>query len=143
MLRSILGVVFGIAVGALAVAFIQRVGHLAFPTPSGVDLKDPEQFRQLMRSIPFEAKLFVVASWLAGAVAAGVAALAVARRWAPAAWVASATLFAMAAMTMIEIPHPVWMILAAPAMFAAGAFAAIKLLRGHYASPVVKDETPF
>ncbi|MEL7491547.1 MAG: hypothetical protein AAGJ73_12580 [Pseudomonadota bacterium] len=135
MLRSILAVVFGIALGAIAVAFIQRVGHLAYPTAEGIDLKDPEQFRALMKNIPFGAKLFVVASWAAGALAASLGALLVGRRWAPTAWIASGTLFAMAGMTMIEIPHPLWMMLAAPLAFIGAPWLMIRLLKATYRPP--------
>ena len=144
MARSILGVVFGIAVGALIVAFVQRIGHLAFPVPDGIDLKDPEQFKTVMKSIPVEAKLAVIASWFAGAFAGAIAALLVARRWAPVAWVTSATLFAMAGMTMIAIPHPFWMILSAVVVFVLGAMAPIKLLAASYTPPRNDDDaSPF
>ena len=143
MMRSILGVVFGVALGALAIAFAQRVGHMAFPVPAGVDLKDPAQFRELMRSIPLGAKLAVVLSWTVGAAAGSLGAVLVARRWAPVAWVTTGTLAAMAGMTMIDIPHPGWMIAAAPLAFGLGAFAAIKATGGHYRSPIDTDKGPF
>ena len=143
MLRSILGVVFGIAIGAIAIAFVQRVGHMAYPTPEGVDMKDPAQFKTLMTLLPLGAKLAVVASWFVGAAAGAVAALAIARRWAPTGWVVAATLAAMAGMTMIDIPHPVWMAALAPIAFGAGALAGVKVFGGHYRSPIVRDEGPF
>lgn len=142
MLRSILGVVFGIALGAVAVAFVQRIGQLAYPAPKGVDLKDPAQLREVMRAIPLGAKAFVIGSWGAGSLAAAAGALLVARRWAPAAWVASGTLFAMAGMTMIEIPHPAWMVAAAAPVFAAGAYLPIRTLGGTYAPPA-RAKGPF
>jgi|GEM_PF-687286 len=143
MLRSILGVVFGIAVGALAISFIQRTGHTIYPAAAGVDLEDPLQFKTLMAQVPLGAKFWVVGSWFAGAIAASIAALLVAHRWAPVAWIAAGTLAAMAGMTMIEIPHPWWMVLTAPIAFALGVFLPVKLLRATYTPPQPVDTGPF
>ena len=143
MLRSILGVVFGIAVGALAISFVQRLGHSLYPAPAGVDLEDPTQFKTLMAHVPTGAKLWVVGSWFTGAVAASLGGLLVAQRWAPVGWIAAGTLFAMAGMTMLEIPHPLWMVLTAPVAFVLGVLLPVKLLRADYKPPLPADTGPF
>jgi len=135
MLRSTLAVIFGIVIGALAVAFVQRLGHTIYPTPEGIDLKDPTQFKELLKSVPFGAKVFVIASWASGALTASLGALLFGKRWAPTAWLASGTLFAMAGMTMLEIPHPLWMVLCAPLAFGLSTWLMIKLLKASYAPP--------
>ena len=143
MLRSILGVIFGIAVGALAISFVQRVGHSLYPAPAGIDLEDPAQFKTLMQHVPTGAKLWVIGSWFAGAVAASIAALLVAQRWAPVAWISAGTLAAMAGMTMLEIPHPWWMALAAPVVFVFGVLLPVKILHADYKPPLPVDTGPF
>lgn len=143
MFRSVLGVLFGIAVGALAISLIQRLGHSIYPVAPGIDLEDPAQFKTLSAHIPLGAKFWVIGSWFVGAVTASIGALLVARLWAPVAWIAVATLAAMAGMTMLEIPHPWWMVLAAPAAFFLGAFLPIKVLRANYQPPIPPDTGPF
>lgn len=143
MARSILAVIFGIAIGALAVAFVQRVGHIIYPVPTGIDLKDPAQFAQLLQNVPVGAKIFVTISWGTGATIAAIGALLVSKKWAPTAWIASSTLFAMAVMTMIEIPHPIWMVVSAPIVFFGPTFVLIKILRASYTPPQNKAESIF
>jgi len=143
MLRSILAVVAGIFVGAVVIFFVEGLGHMIFPPPDGVDLNDPEQLKSIMKDIPLGAKLAVLAAWGAGVFAGGVAALLIARRWAPVAWVVAATLFTLAGVTMMAIAHPWWMVAGAVLVTCAGAVAAIKLLRASYARPVHATNEPF
>jgi len=143
MLRSILAVVAGVLVGAVVIFLTESLGHMIFPPPEGIDLKDPEQLKSIMKDIPLGAKLGVLAAWGAGVFAGGVAALLIARRWAPVAWVVAATLFTLAGVTMMAIPHPWWMIIGAVLVTCAGAVAAIKLLRASYTRPADTTNEPF
>lgn len=135
MLRSIGAVVAGVIVGAFVIFIVESVGHLIFPPPPGVDLKDAAALSAMMSVIPFGAKLGVVIAWMAGVLAGGVAALAIGRRWAPLAIVVATTLFAMAVVTMLTIPHPFWMQAAALAVTVLGAFGAIRIMRATFAPP--------
>jgi len=135
MLRSIGGVIAGVLVGALIVYVAEAVGHSIFPPPAGVDLKDPEALKSVMGEIPLGAKIAVVIGWFAGVLGGGVAALLIAGRWAPVAWVVAATLFAMAGISLMAIPHPLWMVVGAIVATLAGGFGAIRLTKAGYARP--------
>ncbi|MEX0645084.1 MAG: hypothetical protein WD076_07225, partial [Parvularculaceae bacterium] len=86
---------------------------------------------------PIGAKIAVLVAWFAGIIAGGAAALYIGRRWAPVAWVVAAALFGMAIVTMIQIPHPIWMMLGSVVATLAGGYASIKLMNGTYARPAI------
>jgi hypothetical protein len=136
MLRNIGAVAAGVVAGAIVIFIVEGAGHMIFPPPDGVNLKDPAALAGIMESIPLGAKIAVLVAWFAGILAGGSAALYIGRRWAPVAWVVAAALFGMAAVTMIQIPHPLWMMIGAVVATLAGAFGAIKLFHGTYAPPL-------
>jgi hypothetical protein len=84
-------------------------------------------------------RIALVIGWYAGILGGGAAALFMGRRWAPVAWVVAITLFAFIA---IQIPQPWWMMAGAVVAALAGGFAAIKLMKGSYARPVMTPKIP-
>ncbi len=143
MLRSVVGVVAGVAVGAIAVFVFEFLGHALYPSAVPIDMKDPAQMQRLVAVTPFGAKAFVVAGWAAGAFFGGLAALAVVRRWAPVAWVVAASIFGLAAMNFVAIPHPLWMQIGAVAGCGLSALVAIAAMRGVYGPPPAAPRKPF
>lgn len=135
MLKNIGAVAVGVLAGALVIFVVEAIGHMIFPPPEGVNVKDPAALAAFMDKIPLGAKVAVIVSWFLGILAGGAAALYIARRWAPVAWVVAATLFAMAAISLFTIPHPWWMVAGAIVATLAGGFGSIKLMRGTYARP--------
>ena len=123
MLRTILAVVAGAVIGVVVIAIVESIGHMIFPPPEGVDVKDPEQLKSVMDKIPVGAKAAVLVAWGLGVFAGGAVARFIAH--APyAAWIVAAILFAGAAWTMFMIPHPLWMVLGAILATLMGVFAA-------------------
>ena len=143
MLRSVLAVVAGIVVGAFAVFALESVGHVVFPSSIAIDKSDPAQMRRLVEATPLGAKLFVVAGWFLGALSGGVASLALARRWAPVAWVVAASFLGLAAMNFFAIPHPLWMQIGAVLVCWLGGALAVKIMRGVYGPPPSPPRKPF
>src|SRR3546814_9446933 len=83
--RSVLRIVGSIVAGALT-AFvlvwgIELIGHLIFPLPEDLDLRNPEVADQALGSIPLPAKLIVVFAWFTGALGGGYVASRIRGRW--------------------------------------------------------------
>lgn len=135
MLRSIGAVIAGVLAGACVIFVVEGAGHIIFPTPEGVNLKDPAGLKAIMSFIPLGAKLSVIIAWFAGVFAGGVVSLFIGLRWAPIAWLVAGTLFAMAALSMTQIPHPWWMMFGAVAATIFGAVGAIGVLKADYKKP--------
>lgn len=143
MVRSVLGVVVGIVVGSLLVFVTERIGHVVYPTPEGFDFKDPAQLKRLVEVTPFGAKLFVVGGWFLAAFVGGLAALRVARNWAPVAWIVGATFLGFCAMNFAAIPHPLWMEIAAVVVCLGGGWLATLVSRARYGAPPPSPRKPF
>lgn len=135
MLRNILSVLSGVLFGAFLVFVIELAGHAAFPPPTGVNLKDPQQLRAALAQIPIGAKLFVVGGWFAGAFAGCLLTGLLSRRWAPAIWIVAATMLFFTASTLVALPHPAWMMLAGFASAPLAGFLAVKITRAKYGAP--------
>ncbi|MBY0422666.1 MAG: hypothetical protein K2Q06_10205, partial [Parvularculaceae bacterium] len=127
MLRSVIGVVVGIVVGAALVFVMERIGHVVYPTPAGFDFKDPEQLKLLVAATPLGAKLFVVAGWFLASFVGGLVALRVARNWAPTAWIVAIAFLGLTAMNFAAIPHPLWMVIAGVIVCLGGGYLAIRI----------------
>ncbi len=125
MLRGIAAIVAGVIAGIVVIMLVESAGHLIFPPPEGVDLKDPEALQSVMNEIPLGAKLAVLIAWGLGVAAGAIVARLIANRGVFPAMAVAAVLFAGAAYTMTVIPHPAWMIVGAVAATLAGAFLAI------------------
>ncbi len=108
MLKRLLGVILGLVVGMIVVALIEGLGHALWPPPKGVDLRDPKQLAALMPSLPIGALLAVVVGWALGAFAGGWMAATISRD-ARMALAVGALLLCLGVVTMIQIPHPLWM----------------------------------
>lgn len=114
VVRTILGILAGALLAVLLVGAIEGVGHAMFPPPAGLDLTDPAQLASVMDKIPLAAKLWVVAAWGLATFCGALAAALISRRgWTP--WVIAVLVAAAAVATVLMIPHPVWMKIAAVA----------------------------
>lgn len=108
MWRTIGGILAGAVIAVVTVSVLESLGHLIYPPPEGVDLKNPEDLAGIMHSIPLGAKIAVVVAWFCGALFGGLAANWIARRPWPAFFVA-ALILAGGIATLVMIPHPLWM----------------------------------
>lgn len=111
LLRQFLGLLAGAILGFGVVALIETAGHRAFPSPPDIDLSDPAAMGALMEQVPLAAKLVVVLAWFLGALIGGLVAARVARE-PRAAWIIAGIFILVTALTIAQIPHPLWMVVA-------------------------------
>ena len=131
MIRSIIGVLVGVIAGAFIVLTVEAISHQIFPPPAAFDAKDAGA----VAALPLGAKLSVLIARFGGAFGGAVAALMIARHWAPAGWVVAATILLFAATNFSAFPHPLWMIIASIPATLAGGQLAILFARANYGRP--------
>lgn len=134
MLRKILAVVLGVLAAVVVILVVESLGHYLFPPPPDIDMTDREAVRAMAASMPAGAFLTVLAAWTLGALAGGVAAILVSpgRPWP--AWVVAGVVLLFAILNMAMIPHPLWMMIAAPLLLAGAGWLAGRLLAGPVAA---------
>jgi hypothetical protein len=115
IVRSILGVVFGLVASMVAIMAVHRLSMVFYPLPEGVDPNNAEQLKEVLPKMPTEALLLVVAAWESGAFVGGALAALIAG-WARCvhAGVIGALVLAatIANFRMLPGVHPEWMIVA-------------------------------
>ena len=126
MLRIVGSICAGAIVAFAVIWLIETVGHLIYPLPEDLDLRNPEAVARATQSIPLPAKIIVVFAWFAGALAGGYVAKRIRGRWwSP--WLIAALVAFGAVIAIMMIPHPVWMQIAAVAAPLLGGLAASHL----------------
>jgi len=132
MLRSLFSIIAAVILGLTVAKFVEGGGAAIWS-----EGEDP-----LAGDQPVSASynLFLVLGWMAGAFAAATIALLLDRRWAPLGWLAGACIFfsACIAMMTFSLSWVLWPVAALAT--AAGAFAAIKLLKATTAHPAAMAE---
>lgn len=134
MARIIGGIVAGLAIGLFSIWAIEMIGHLIYPLPAELNIRDPEQIETLIRTMPFGAQAFVVAAWFGGALIGSALAMRIAgRAWA--AWLVAGVVAAAGIINILFIPHPVWMQISAVAAPLLGGLLGIHLGRRKALAP--------
>ena len=107
--RNIAAGIVGIVVAGLLIVVVEKIGHMVYPLPEGLDVSDMEAFAAHVASLPVGALLFVGAAWMIGAAAGTCAACAIGTasplRF---AIVIGGLVFVGACYNMFMIPHPAW-----------------------------------
>lgn len=62
MLRNIAGIVAGVVIAFVTVMLIDKIGHMAYPPPDGLDFTDPDAVKPYMATLPVGALLMILAS---------------------------------------------------------------------------------
>jgi hypothetical protein len=116
VVRTLLGLLAGIAGMFACVVAIELAAHLLFAVPSD---RGP---------VPLAVQMLVLFAYFAGALVGGWIAIRLSGvRWS--AWAIAAVVIAGAIWSMFLIPHPQWMQIAAVVTPALGAMAAVHLAR--------------
>lgn len=110
MQRAVFATIGGVIIGVVIVFIAEMIGHLIFPPPEGVDLKDPEQLKSIMHEIPLGAKIAVLVAWGLSTFGGGSAAVLMSGRKAWPAGIVALVMLAAAGFTLYAIPHPLWMV---------------------------------
>ncbi|MGI9222106.1 MAG: hypothetical protein ACR2QS_13840 [Woeseiaceae bacterium] len=109
MLRNILAGIIGIAIAVAIVFLADKLSHMMYPLPNGLDTSDMEALRDHIATLPIGALLSVMAGWV---VAAFVGAVVAGRIGDAKAWihptVVGGFVFTATTANLIAIPHPHW-----------------------------------
>lgn len=138
MVRIVVGIALGIVAAFATIVLVELLGHMAYPLPDDLDLRNPEASGQVVAAIPLPAKLVVIFAWLVGALAGGVVAKRICRRW-WAAWPVAGLVACAAVVNVMMIPHPVWMQISAVLAPLLGALAASHLVEPRTHKPEAAD----
>lgn len=112
ILRIVLGVILGAALGIAVVALGDYLNHRFFPPPPDIQVTNPEAIRAWMAEAPIMSLLGLPVTWTIAAFAAAFAGAKIAARtWA--GWIAGGLIFAATGLNLALIPHPLWMLIAA------------------------------
>ena len=112
MLRIILGIIAGVVLAFAVMMGLEMISFVVFPPPAGLDPADPEDLKRIVAAAPFAAKAWVVFGWFAAAVAGGWLARRLSRKdWA--GWVIAGLIVVGGVFNFLNIPHPLWMQIAA------------------------------
>lgn len=112
VIRIILGVVIGVAVGIGLVMVGDVINQRLWPPPADVQVTNPEAIRAYMQSAPITSLLGLPVTWTVAAFAAAFAGAKIGgKSWA--GWIAGGLIFAATGLNLAMIPHPLWMLAAA------------------------------
>ncbi len=123
MMRSVLGLVLGIAAGFTLMMLVSFIGNSIYPYPADVDLQNVSRAGEAFRTTGMGYKLFVVLAWFVSSFGGGAVAKLIAGRLWP-LWVTVGLMTANAAASMFFLSLPVWMQIAAVVVPLAGGFLA-------------------
>jgi pimeloyl-ACP methyl ester carboxylesterase len=108
MLRRLLAVIAGLAVGAGIVFAVETLSAALYPLPPGTDAANAAAMKAFVAQLPTWALLLVLFGWGLGALAGGWVAARVAGRVRGPARVVGLALLGAAVFNMLTIPHPLW-----------------------------------
>lgn len=124
MVRKLFAVVAGLAVAAILVMLIQKLGHSLYPPPADLDPGDAEFMKGYVANLPWGPFAFVLASYVIATLAGGWVAVKAAGE-SPLVFSGIVGLFVLAGAitTIVAVPHPTWFTASA----IAGIFIAVLL----------------
>jgi len=109
MLTRILAGLAGIVAAFAVIALTQRLGHIVYPPPADLDVRDIEAFREFTAGMPIMAFWFVLIAYYAGAfVGTFVAGWIAGFRTLLYAGVIGGLVLTGTIANLVMIPHPVW-----------------------------------
>ena len=113
MLRNLVAIVVGIVTAFVTVMLVDKVGHMVYPAPAGLDFSNPDAIRPYLATLPIGAFLFILASSVIAAFNGTLVACFIgsgkARIFGS---VVGGFVFAASIANFIAIPHPLWLALA-------------------------------
>lgn len=126
IVRIVLGIVIGVAVGLGLVMVGHAVNHHFWPPPPDVQVTNPQALRAYMQSAPITSLLGLPVTWTIAALASGFAGAKIgAKAWV--GWISGGLIFAGTCLNLALIPHPLWMLVAAIVFVPAAAWLGAKL----------------
>jgi len=118
MLRNVLAVIGGIIVATLAFMGFERIGHIFFPLPPGLDPADHEAMSAYAQTLPAIALSIVLAGWAIGSFVCGMVIRLISKKSdRTSAYIAGLFLTTAGIVDIFMLPHPVWFIVAGIIVF--------------------------
>jgi hypothetical protein len=128
LLRSVGGVIAGLAAGVLVIFVVEFASSKVYPLPAGVDPADTEAFKLYVAQLPLGAYLFVLAGWGAGNLSGSWVATRVGPgRSSARGIIVGVGLLVAAVSNMLMLPHPLWFWAAAFMVLTATTYLGVKL----------------
>ena len=131
MVRSVVGVILGIAVAMIVIMAVERVSIVVYSRPAPINPADPAAPRQGAAGLPVGALVLVLAGYALGTFSGALLAAFVAGRAPVTHGLIIGVLFLAANIyTLYTIEHPVWFWIASIAVFLPAAYLGAKLAPG-------------
>lgn len=127
MLRKILSVVIGIAVGVLGIMLIQSLSSQMYPMPEGLDYKDTEAFGAYVKTLPVGAFLMVILSYIVGSFFGGMSATSLSKEKYRSAIIVGGVLTLAGIANAMSMPQPLWVSIVSVLVFIPSAYLGAKV----------------
>ena len=110
MLRNAASIVFGVVSTFVTVMLIDKLNHMIYPPPPGLDFTDPAAVEPYLATLPVGAFLLVMASSVVAAFIGTLVAIYVGKiRPLYCAVIVGGIVLAATIANFIAIPHPLWL----------------------------------
>jgi len=113
MFRNLGAIVIGVITAFGTVMLVDKIGHMVYPPPPGLDFTNPDAIRPYLATLPIPAFLFILASSVVAAFVGTFIACCIGTAN-PRIFGAAVggIVFAASVANFIAIPHPLWLSLA-------------------------------
>ena len=132
--RRIGATVLGIIVAALLVQCAELIVHFMYPPPPGYNMRNMDDVKKFVATLPMLAMVVVLIGWLIGTLAGAFVAAKIGRSRVP-GYVVGAFLFLGGIANATMIPQPAWFSAASFVVYIGGAIVGAKLGRPAVPSP--------
>ena len=113
MFRNLVAIVVGVITAFVTVMLVDKIGHIVYPPPAGLDFTNPDAIRPYLATLPIGAFLFILASAVVAAFAGTLIACFIGTaRPGTFGSVVGGIILAASVANFIAIPHPLWLVLA-------------------------------
>jgi hypothetical protein len=128
IVRAVLGILAGVALAFLLVAFAEEAGHKIYPVPTDIDWSDNAQVQRFTDSLPVGALLLLLASWVGATFIGAAIGSSIARpRAILISTIVGGLMLAATIFNFLLTPHPWWLVISTIAGIAAATWLAVKL----------------
>ncbi len=129
IIRRIGGTFAGMTSGAIVIGVLQKLGHQIYPPPSGLDPTDKEAMKAAIATVPVEALVLVLLSYLLGTIVGASTAGWIGRGDRAPVIATTVLLLATGMLNLLMVPHPTWFSALCPVVFILGGVIARRLTR--------------
>ncbi len=110
--RSFLAVLLGVIASFIIIMMLELVGHVIFPVPEGINLKVEIEFKSYVSQMSFMEFLPVLLAHFIGVFVGCISALKFGRGNKIPVYIVGCFVLVGSIVNVINIPHPVWFIVA-------------------------------